>query len=231
MRLLLLFFLTLLLFTSSCTPTTEQTTVATVSEDTIPSIKDSTQSSPIETKASEPPSYYQHFLAGFQQEQATIPDSLAYIYVEDALADVYAFPYSDIFSYTYGKIVFENDTFVAVTFNAEGDNGMSILDGDFMLTINKQDGGSIDAVQVGAASDYEWHFSRGYNMMYNMDYTIQTDSLGTKRAFRVDCNVSKNFYNFNEDMIEDPKDRQERTEKETFYFTVNNMGYFSDKKQ
>jgi len=166
----------------------------------------------------------QQFLTSFNAENNEIPSEFIQSFIAVALREEQTYSYSKYYEYSYGSIVYTNDDFVAISFKLAGDNGESMLEGDFIATFNVSDGSLIDSELVGSASDFEWHSSRGYNMNHNLSYTVgQGDA--NEVAFVINCEESKEYYNFNEEYVvkgEEPKD-----ENNSFSHTVDMEGLFS----
>ena len=157
----------------------------------------------------------------------TIPKELADLFIATALEGEYTCNYSDGFSYTKGAIEYENENFVALSFKKEGDTGFHTLDVDFIFTINKKNGQVISQALVGSSSDYEWHFQRGYNKYENINYTVKPLK-NDRLAFKILCEESSTYYNFNRDYVDEKEEpEEEREEKSSFYFEVDSYGRFS----
>ncbi|MBL4704834.1 MAG: hypothetical protein JKY54_09950 [Flavobacteriales bacterium] len=174
---------------------------------------------------------FELFLKGFEglaHPNAEIPDSLAVNFIASALKDEYKFQYSEGFSYSYGKLMYRNDLFAAVSFFVEGDDGTNLLDAKFLATFNLEHGQLLDVAMIGDASDYEGHTSIGYNTYVSLTSTFAEND-EEQIAIIISCQESTRYYNYNESYLEEGENPgQEHTEDKIYSMILGADGHFKN---
>lgn len=169
---------------------------------------------------------FETYLDGFEKEKAShenIPVSFLSQFVAPALeVDEHTghFHFYEDFEYSYGKLLYGNKKFVAVTFFTEGDDGWNLLDGEILAIYSASNGKFIDSRLISESSEYELGSLHYNDMEYKVNILNEENV-----AFKISCDLIIETFD-RED--ENTFDKGGEIEKMNFIYSINTEGHIID---